>query len=159
MIRKLLVSMLVSMSIFMAHAGASLSELPRELQLKILNLDLRDTQISYKPGAPCMAMIGINVRGKKVAFVALRYIGSGNTFKWTPLTPVPFDQENDKFGIIYQDNKVVVLQSSSALNDENVSGYHVEFAGENKPVILRPIGQFRIALEDETDVLTFACNS
>lgn len=155
MMRKLLVSLIVSTSIFVAHAGTPLSDLPRELQLKIINLDLRDMQISYKQGAPCVAVIGVNARGKKVAFVALRYIGNGSTFKWTPLTPVPFDQQNDKFGMIYDGNKVAILQSCSALNDENVTGYYVEFAGENLPVILRPILRFSIEGDDEADVLLF----
>lgn len=153
MVRNLLLCLALSTS---AAIAVSWHDLPYDLQQKITALPLvRDVKISYEKGWPCIAVIGINTSGQKNAFVALRYIGSGSIFRWTPFTAVPFYQENDTFGMIYEDDKVVVIQSNSTINHANPIGYHVEFDRATATAILHQIGSFRMPTEQLDNCLTF----
>lgn len=124
-------------------------EIPDELHHNLVALRLQDIQISYKQGWPCIGVIGLDVRGYKKAYVALRYIGAGSMFHWTPFAEVPLNQRNDTFGVIYKENKVVVIQSDSREQHVNATGHHVELDRVTATVILRPIGAYRMPVEDD----------
>ena len=136
-----------------------IAQMPRELQLRVAELHAQGAlkeirQVSYKPGSMCAGLIGFNLANKKVAFVALQY----EAHKWTPFKAVPFDQQNDSFGVISDGVKVVVLQSNSKINHANTVGFHVELDPRTNTVILRPVelGSFsRVAHDDREDWLEF----
>lgn len=147
MLRNVLLSLLVTATTVMAH-------MPRELQLRVAELyeqgQLKEIrQTSYKPGSMCAALIGLNHANKKVAFVALQY----EAHKWTPLKSVPFDQQNDTFGLHSDGKKVVVIQSNSKIDHQNAIGFHVELDLLTKTVTLRPIelGSFSRMLNEELE--------
>jgi hypothetical protein len=106
------------------------ADLPKEVALNAMALGqsgaLREVrEIAYKDGAPCVGIYGIDKKGLKAWYIALRYQGD-NGFKWTPLQSAPIDQRNDKFGFFKKNNKVVFIQSSTALNHENTAAFYVE---------------------------------
>lgn len=152
MVRRLLLCLIVSATTVMA-------QMPRELQLRVAELHTQGQlqeirQVSYKDGSICAALIGLNNAGKKVAFVALQYEG----YKWTPFKSVPFDQQNDSFGLVSDGVKVVVIQSNSKIDHKNSIGFHVELDPRTLTVKLRPVelGSFsRVPNEQVDDWMTF----
>jgi hypothetical protein len=151
MVRRLLLCLIVSTT--------AMAQMPPALQQRVAQLHAQGAlkeirKVSYKPGNICAGLIGFNLANKKVAFVALQYGGT----QWTPFKAVPFDQQNDSFGVVSDGEKVVVLQSNSKINHENTVGFHVELDPVSKTVVLRPVelGSFSRAPNDELEEwLTF----
>lgn len=147
MMRKIVVYIAISSNFLMA-------QMPRELQLRVAELHdqgaLKEIrQVSYKPGNICAGIIGFNRVNQKVAFVALQYEGG----KWTPFKAVPFDQQNDSFGVISDGTKVVVLQSNSKINHANTVGFHAELDPKTHSVLLRPVeaGSFSRGIHNDLE--------
>jgi len=143
-------------------ASALMAQMPRELQLRVAELHAQGAlaeirQVSYKDGSSCAALIGLNPQGKKVAFVSLRYTAH-NGYLWTPFASVPFDQQNDSFGLHSDGQKVVVLQSNSKIDHANTIGFHVELDPRTHTIMLRPVeaGSFnRMSSEESNAYLVF----
>jgi hypothetical protein len=138
-----------------------MAQMPRDLQLRIAELHAQGEiaeirQVSYKDGTSCAAIIGLSPKGKKVAFVTLQYT-TNNDFKWAPFASVPFDEQNDTFGLHSDGKKVLVLQSNSKINHANTIGFHVELNPTTKLVVLRLIelGSFRMPSEEVAECLAF----
>ena len=154
MIRKIMLCITISTGFLIAQQPSV--EIPAVLHQKIaaLPLERSSIQISYKTGWPCIGVIGTDVKGKRTVYVALRYMGSGGTFQWTPFAAVPFDQSNDTFGMVHEGNKVVILQSNSGINHANTVGHYVELDRVTATVVLRPV--LRIPIEQAEVSITFA---
>lgn len=129
--------------------------IPTELQEKINALNLQDVQISYQAEAHCAAVIGLQQEEKK-AFFAFHYSVSDTQSRWTNLTPIPFNQENDVLGLFCQGNKVLTIQSSSALNHTNAIGYQISFNSETAGITMHLVDTSRFIMGSADAILLFS---
>lgn len=113
--------------------------LPHELQFSIDALQLKEMDILYEHKAPCVLVTGISRYNQWVAYVALRYIGSGSTFHWTPFVPIPLVARNDSLKIEYFGPKIAFFQWDSDVGFASLSGCWIEFDRERATVKLRRI--------------------
>lgn len=150
MVRKMMFCFAMSASLLHAAPAAPL---PRELQAKIDELQLRDLKIAYDEKRPCVVVSGESKYRQMVAYVGMKYIGSGSTFHWTPLVAVPLYTATDSLWVEYIDNHILLLQWNSNIGRASVSGHYVLFDRNRAMIILRRISIIElIKLIDERTI-------
>lgn len=137
MVRKMMVCL--AMSVSLLRAAEPLVKMPHELQTKIDELQLRDIKIAYEEHKPCVLVSGINRYTQRVAYVAIKYIGSGSTFHWTSFVAVPMYQGTKSMWIEYVDNQIVLLQYNNDVGHVGLSGHYISFDRDHTVVILKRI--------------------
>ena len=138
MIRRLLLYCTLSINVLHAQLPDDFSV---ELKLKIEGLPLKEmiSEMMYEERGQCFGLVGINQQNERMAYLSVRYIGSGSIFHWTSFIEIPIDRESDKFQIeySYKLQKRIFLHWSSSLGFPSMVGYYIQ---------LRPeIGILRIA--------------